>query len=372
MKRAKLRILEIVFVWMLLQERDIAEKLVKSFLLKKGFDERMISPYDSVFVRFGTTTGRADYVCFYVRGEDRLPFLVVEVKRPGEDMDSVQAESYAQRLGAPFFAVTDGQHWHWYLTREGQSNSVRITDCPVPISAGIEPVLSGDKIGKSQSIIQFVQLYEDKLNKDEKNCPEVEKCYFTEKPHPECNSCLIWNLIWINEATKKLSKILLKVDKISGEALAKTLSDPFIFWARQPALSLIERYARQNVERTRKSLRFLCNEKIPIEERFDSLTAEGKLHVPGFGPFIVSVLLAGLDKEKYCMISERNITGLKRLGLVDVQPSSITGRDYDNLNRIMIHLSRNFKDEFGYGRLTLVHDFTLLIDRYLESGIWRG
>jgi predicted type IV restriction endonuclease len=94
-----------------LSERQIAEEKVKPYLRKTGFSEDLISDYDVVLVQFGTTTGRVDFVCYHLRGDRKLPFLVVEVKTPEEDLDPLQAESYAQRLDAPFFAVTNGDEW---------------------------------------------------------------------------------------------------------------------------------------------------------------------------------------------------------------------------------------------------------------------
>ena len=85
-----------------MSEIEIAETLVKPYLFNLGFYKDLVSDYDSVYVQFGTATGRVDFVAYFVKGEEELPFLVVEVKKVISRTDRIQAESYAQRLNAPF------------------------------------------------------------------------------------------------------------------------------------------------------------------------------------------------------------------------------------------------------------------------------
>jgi len=82
-------------------------------------------------VRFGRMTKFADVVIFIIEDHRKIPYIVVECKAPGiiKGDDWLQAESYAQRLGAPYFIVTDGTKlgWLWFKTgkRQGQSEKIR-------------------------------------------------------------------------------------------------------------------------------------------------------------------------------------------------------------------------------------------------------
>jgi len=358
-----------------MSEKEIAESKVKPYLLKLGFSEELISLYDSVLVRFGTTTGRVDFVCYYKKGEDKLPFLVVEVKTPKEDMGPIQAESYAQRLNAPFFALTNGDNWHWYLTGSGQSNSLRLRDCPVPIFMQMEALTKTERIKEKGDLVELIRLYEDKVKADGEKCPRQDNvCLFWKRPYDACQSCSIWNLVWINWATEELSKLIKNIEKATSRELSDTLGDPSILWGIYPPnIKMIKGWISRHTEKTKETIRYLANEKISIEDRFDDIVSrKGKYHIPGIGAFLASMLFTALDGKKYTIISDRNLEGLKRLNIIDIQPTFMTGSDYANFNDIMLELKELFKDEADYGRSALVHDFTLLVGRYLDSGKWRG
>ena len=355
-----------------LSERKTAEEKVKPDLMKMGFSEDLISDYDSVLVRFGTNTGRVDFVCYYRKGDEKLPFLVVEVKTAKEDIDPIQAESYAQRLDAPFFAVTNGKEWHWYLTGKGQSNSIRLRNRPLPLFYE-KPLTRKGGIEHKKDVLELVRLYEDKLKKDATKCPvKYTSCAFTERPYEECEECLVWNVVWINWALKKLSQLYGNFEDMSVSKLANILGNPGILWGIYPPnIKMIRKWVQQNPEKTKETIAYLVNENIPIETRFDSVVS-GRHHINGIGSFLASMLFAGLNREKYTIISNRNLEGLKRLGLIDIQPTYFAGIDYVNFNRTMLELSEFFRDDLGFGRSALVHDFTLLVGRYLDTGRWRG
>jgi len=87
-------------------------------------------------VRFGRMTKFADIVTFIIENHRKTPYIIVECKAPGKirNDDWLQAESYAQRLGAPYFIVTDGTRtgWQWYKTGERQGESKLIKPEFVP------------------------------------------------------------------------------------------------------------------------------------------------------------------------------------------------------------------------------------------------
>jgi len=87
-------------------------------------------------VKFGRMTKFADIVIFIIEDHRKVPHIVVECKAPGEikSDDWLQAESYAQRLGAPYFIVTDGSKtdWLWFKTGERQGESKQIKSNLIP------------------------------------------------------------------------------------------------------------------------------------------------------------------------------------------------------------------------------------------------
>ena len=113
-------------------EEVVLEDIVIPFL-REDLGYKLIDPrLQRVPVRFGRETKYADTVVYIIKNSRKIPHIVVETKAPGEPLDWEQAESYAQRLGAPYFLVTDGKTWHWYQTGERQGESRRIKKAPKP------------------------------------------------------------------------------------------------------------------------------------------------------------------------------------------------------------------------------------------------
>jgi len=87
-------------------------------------------------VKFGRMTKFADIVISIIEDHRKAPYIVVECKAPGKikSDDWLQAESYAQRLGAPYFIVTDGTKtgWLWFKTGERQGESKQIKSDLIP------------------------------------------------------------------------------------------------------------------------------------------------------------------------------------------------------------------------------------------------
>jgi len=110
------------------KEKEIEEKIVMPFLNEYlGYDIDLIKR--EVPIRFGSYSGtkRADIVCYVHENGIKKPYLVVEVKTQQNRLDVGQVESYAQRLGTPYFVVTNGDDWYWFKTgRKGQGSSEEI------------------------------------------------------------------------------------------------------------------------------------------------------------------------------------------------------------------------------------------------------
>lgn len=117
------------------EEQTIAREKVLPYIVNEiKWPPRLISEYGRVPVQTGTSVKWADIVCFATRQNRLSPYLLVEVKRKKDDLaQSVpQAESYALMLGCPFFCVTDGTVFDFFLKGASQGDSIRLQG-PIPL-----------------------------------------------------------------------------------------------------------------------------------------------------------------------------------------------------------------------------------------------
>lgn len=113
-------------------EEVVLEDIVLPFL-REDLGYKLIDPrFQRVPVRFGRETKYADTVVYIIKNARKIPHILIETKAPSEALDWEQAESYAQRLWAPYFLVTDGKIWHWYQTGKRQGESTKIERAPKP------------------------------------------------------------------------------------------------------------------------------------------------------------------------------------------------------------------------------------------------
>jgi type I restriction enzyme M protein len=113
-------------------EEIVLEDIVVPFLME-DLGYQLIDPrFQRVPVRFGREIKYADTVVYIIKNSKKIPHILVETKAPCEVLDWEQAESYAQRLGAPYFLVTDGKTWLWYQTGDRQCDSRKIDNAPKP------------------------------------------------------------------------------------------------------------------------------------------------------------------------------------------------------------------------------------------------
>lgn len=141
-------------------EEIVLEDIVIPFL-REDLGYRLIDPrLQRVSIRFGRETKYADTVVYIIRNAKKIPHIVVEGKAPNKPLDWEQAESYAQRLDAPYFLVTDGKTWHWYQTGKRQGESKKIEKAPKP------PMYMKEKV-----LIAFEDLYE--LQKVVSKCHDI-------------------------------------------------------------------------------------------------------------------------------------------------------------------------------------------------------
>lgn len=80
----------------------------------------------------GKVKYRADIVVYKTENNHEIPHILVEVKASKKNLGKyawIQAESYAKRLKAPYFAITNGKEWSWFKTGKiGESLAIDIDD----------------------------------------------------------------------------------------------------------------------------------------------------------------------------------------------------------------------------------------------------
>jgi type I restriction enzyme M protein len=135
-------------------EEVVLEDIVIPFF-REDLGYKLIDPrLQRVPVRFGRETKYADTVAYIIKNARKIPHILIETKAPGEALDWEQAESYAQRLGTPYFLVTDGKTWNWYQTGERQGDSQKIDNAPYPpVYMGKEVLIAFEDLNELQRVI---------------------------------------------------------------------------------------------------------------------------------------------------------------------------------------------------------------------------
>jgi type I restriction enzyme M protein len=165
-----------------LSERTIEEQVVIPFLRDYlGYDVSLIRKQFPV--RFGGISGTkyADLVCFVVINDVKKPYLVVEVKKPGAQLDVGQAESYAQQIKADYFTVTNGETWLWYKTgTSGQGSSQAIKfEVQSPKMVGKQKLVKFETISEANNVIGFLHnvIWNEKSTTPEDALKELTKFF---------------------------------------------------------------------------------------------------------------------------------------------------------------------------------------------------
>ena len=96
--------------------------------------------------------------------------------------------------------------------------------------------------------------------------------------------------------------------------------------------------------RLRRTLEFLQNEKIPIEERLNEIISKkGKYYIKGLGRAVLTPILLVLFPEKYCVFNNINEKAMKML---EIYPNFSRGttfaEKYNEINRIVNSLASKF------------------------------
>ncbi len=104
------------------------------------------------------------------------------------------------------------------------------------------------------------------------------------------------------------------IQKMSDEELREKFEEYYKTGGKRQALNQIYRNRIiKNIELFRKTLLYLLNEEISIEERINQILA-GKYQIKGFGRAILTSFLMDFNPDKYCLWNSKTELGFSVLG----------------------------------------------------------
>lgn len=340
-----------------MSEYDIAIKYVKPYLKNIiGFPDENIKGYGRVPIQIGSSVVWADYVCYYYnRFNQAKAYCVIEVKDCcDKDVNFAipQAESYAQRLNAPFFCTTNGRIYNWFMTGASQGDYIQLLDRPtLPDSRYLK---KPDKIYISPYLFEAINNYEAHLLNEKNNNVRDEMYDDTKWHHDSTNSLNL--TLWNDSKLQNKSIIIDELKRYTMESRGKTqlLREIDINYNR--FLDLIKRLKDRN---------------IPIEERIAScIGANSQYGIPYGGLFFITQILAGLYPYEFTVIQQNATKAMQRFQLTDINFEVETVKDYLYFNRICLDLYEHFKNPFKYN-LSYVHNFLWHYEsEYIVNGHW--
>lgn len=322
-------------------EYEIAFKKVLPYLQTKlGWPKELVSAYGRVPIQVGISTVWADFVCYITQGNRASPWLLVEVKKRSADAEQIvpQAESYSLILRAPFFCVTDGEDFDFYITGSSQGGSIRLQSPP--------PTPSTEYLEGGVEYIVFPPQVDDLLDLFLMGLKQETKFLEDTRGH--------------DIAVKRLfTKVFRQVDDLSSNDLKLAL-DKWVM-LKPPNKNELFKQIDEDYQRVRRVLRFISDfSGDPVENLNRLLDKKGNLHLRGGGIFFITQLLAGAHPNEYVVLEENISRALRYLGVTDILVKNDTSNGYVYINEICKKLFKEKLEhrlkEYNFG-LAAVHNF---------------
>lgn len=340
-----------------MNEFDIAINCVKPYLSNVlGFPEENIKGYGRVPIQIGSSVIWADFVCYsYNRYNQGRAYCIIEVKdcSDGEvDFAIPQAESYAQRLNAPFFCTTNGKAYKWYMTGMSQGDYIQLSDKPpLPDSKYLK---KPDKAYISPYLFEAINNYEAHLV-NEKNSNVRDGMYDDTKWHHESTASLNHTL-WDDNKLKNKTVIIDELTHNTMKSRGKTQ---------------LLREIKTEYDRFLELVKRLKDSTISIEERIETCTGGNSQYGIAYGAlFFITQILAGLYPNEFTVIQYNATKAMQRFQLTDINFKVETVKDYLYFNQICLELYEHFKNPFQYN-LSYVHNFLWHYENeYIVNGHW--
>lgn len=324
-----------------MNEYEIATKRVFPYLRETlHWPDELIRGYGRVPVQVGGSTVWADLVCYISEHQKAVPWLLVEVKRPGEPLEQAvpQAESYALILGARFFAVTDGDKFLFYICGDSQGKNIPL-DAPPPLP-------SSDYLDARVDFVSFPPLIDNLIDMFFVGLRN-EKKFLDDTRHHE-------------ESVRKLNqKLFSRIDALSAEKIKRTISDYMMM--KTPNRNLVFAQIDKDLKKFKRVLNFINSfEGDPVRNLNALLRDSPDLQLRGAGIFFITQLLAGAHPNKYVVLEENVSKALRYLGVTDILVKNDTANGYIYVNEICKKLYheklKSRLREYGFG-LPATHNF---------------
>lgn len=339
-----------------MNEYEIATTRVRPYLTDTlRWPDQLISNYGRVPVQIGGATVWADLVCYISDHQRATPWLLVEVKRPGESIEQAvpQAESYAIILGARFFAVTDGDNYQYYMTGASQGRAIRLD------GASTLPATSHLETGAE--FIHFPSVLDSLADQFVIGLQKEPKFLDDTKYHDRCSKQL-------NE------KIFQQLGKTTQQGLKQAIEDHFMM--KTPNRNTIFGEIDNNFPKVQKFLEFIADFSGDPVKNINYLCDDSSApKIRGGGLFFITQLLAAAHPDKYVVLEENVSKALRHLGVIDILVQNDTGNGYVYINEICKKLYqdklKNRLKEFDFGMSAATHNFLWhYYVHYREKHIW--
>jgi len=335
-----------------MNEVEIASTTVRPYLRDKvGWPDQLISPYGRVPVQIGTGIVWADFVCYISYHRRAVPWLLVEVKCPGESPEQAvpQAESYAIILRSPFFAVTDGQQFDFYMTGNSQGRSIKLNTFPSrPTKAYLQ---TGAEFVHFPAIIdQLVESFVIGLQQDKRFLDDTKR-------HEE-------NVRQLNQ------KIFQELTRITPQTLKTAIENHVMI--KPPNKNAVFSEIDGDFSKVMKFLKTIDGFEGDPVQNIKSLCEEFKIR--GGGIFFITQLLAGAHPNEYVILEANVSKALRQLGITDILVQNDTANGYIYINEICKKLYeeklRERLKKWGFG-LAATHNFLWhYYAYYRQNGVW--
>ena len=99
-----------------------------------------------------------------------------------------------------------------------------------------------------------------------------------------------------------------------------------------------------DMDKLKKSLKMLLNEKIPINKRINDIKApKTKYYIKGFGKATLTPILFISNPKKYGIYNSKSEKGLKKIGMhPNFEKNDKLGEKYTKINKILINLAEKY------------------------------
>jgi len=341
-----------------MNEHEVAEYKVLPYIKEQlKWPSELISPYGRVPVQVGGSTVWADIVCYITKSHKVVPWLLIEVKRPeiGHITEAIpQAESYSLILNAPFFCVTDGNEYEYFITGNSQGTSIALD--------GIPPKPAEEFLQSGVHLITFPKQLDDLIELFIYGLKHEKKFYDDTRGH--------------YTATSNLNNIIFqRLDEITPAELKTTIENNIMMKTpnRQKLFQQIDREF-DKVIKTMKFIKELKNG--PINVINELLRKNSKFRLKHCAIFTITQLLAGAHPTEFIILKEEVSKTLKLLSITDIIVKNDTVNGYIYVNEICKKLyqekmrTRLIENDLDFG-LAAVHNFLYHYYRhYRVKQVW--